>query len=133
MGGNSEDPMAAMAALTQANNVQAVTPPWLQGVGEQTMPQAMPGQLEAIAAQLAGGYGGKPADFMKHLDQVYDPVRSMNFAPPKPGAKPVAKPVAPAAVAPKPAAKKPLQYGTGQWLGDGTQIMSNRPLGRNTR
>jgi hypothetical protein len=77
------------------NNVPAQTPPWMQGVSQQTMPQAMPGQLQAISAQLAQGFSAPnpaaqkagAAGFMKHLDQVYDPVRSLNFAPPKPGTK----------------------------------------------
>ena len=69
-----------MAAISQANNVQAQTPPWMNGVKPQTMPQAMPGQLQAIAAQLAGGFGGvKPGEMMKDLDRTYDPMQSMNF------------------------------------------------------
>ena len=86
MSGDSEggDPLAALA---QAQNIQAVEPPWMKGVGAQTQPQAMPNQLEAISKQLAAGFGTPKvgqAQFMKHLDQVYDPVRSLNFAPPKP-------------------------------------------------
>jgi hypothetical protein len=151
-GDSGGDPMAAIAALNQGNNIQAKTPPWMQGVGAQTMPQAMPGQLEAIAAQLAGGYSAPnaaaqktgTAGFMKHLDQVYDPVRTMNFAPPpppKPVVKPVVKPVAKPVVTPKPVVKpvvkKPAVYGTGSWApdakGNPVQFMTKRPLGRNAR
>lgn len=91
-----------MAVIQQLNNVQAKTPPWLEGVTPQTLPQAMPGQLEAIAKQLGMGFGTKnvgQAQFMKHLDQVYDPVQSMNFDPTK---KPVPK------VDPKPTPRKPM-------------------------
>jgi len=76
-GDKTGDPVAAIA---QANNVQAQTPEWMKGVTPQTMPQAMPGQLEAIAQQLSKGYGGfKPQEMLKTLDQTYDPVQSMNF------------------------------------------------------
>jgi hypothetical protein len=117
-GDSGSDPMAAVAALNQANNVQAKTPPWMQGVGAQTMPQAMPGQLEAIAAQLAGGYSAPnaaaqktgTAGFMKHLDQVYDPVRSMNFAP---GTKTTAKPTA---VTQAPGKYSNPRFSGGRWI-----------------
>jgi hypothetical protein len=84
-----------MADFNPLGNVPAQTPPWMQGVSQQTMPQAMPGQLQAVSSQLAAGFGGKPADFMKHMDQVYDPVRSLNFDPTKKAARPAAATQAP--------------------------------------
>ena len=61
MSGNSSgDPMAAIN-----NNVPAQTPPWMKNVSPQTMPQAMPGQIEALARQLQAGYGGRTQDFMR--------------------------------------------------------------------
>lgn len=107
-GDSSGDPMAA---ISQAQNIQAQTPPWMKNVSPQTMQQGMPGQLQAIAAQLAGGFGGKPADFMKHLDQTYDPVRSMNFNATNAMAN---------KTAPKSAAPKPMDPWTPITMSDGT-------------
>ena len=61
MSGNSSgDPMAAIN-----NNVPAQTPPWMTNVSPQTMPQAMPGQLEALARQLQRGFWRQDAGFMR--------------------------------------------------------------------
>ena len=100
MSGNSSgDPMAAIN-----NNVPAQTPPWMKNVSPQTVPQAMPGQLEALAAQLAQGFAGPDrqrianaqAAYFKDLNNTYDPVQSMKFGTtPAPAPKPVAKPIAP--------------------------------------
>jgi hypothetical protein len=38
-----------------------------------TIPQAMPGQLEDIAAQLASGYGRPQSEFLADLDNLYAP------------------------------------------------------------
>ena len=84
-GDSGGNPMAAIAA---GNNVPAQRPPWMKGVQPQTLPQAMPGQLEAIAAQLAQGFAGGPdrnrtaiaqRAYFKDLNNTYDPVQSMNW------------------------------------------------------
>jgi hypothetical protein len=102
MSGNSGgDPMAAIN-----NNVPAQTPPWMKNVSPQTMPQAMPGQLEALAAQLAQGFAGPDrtriakaqVNYFKDLNSTYDPVQSMKFGTTPTPTKPTTKPTA----APKP-------------------------------
>ena len=106
MSGNSSgDPMAAIN-----NNVPAQTPPWMTNVAPQTMPQAMPGQIEALARQLQAGYGGRTQDFMRELDRTYDPVQSMKFngTPKKP------------TTTPKTAAPKPMDPWTPITMHDGT-------------
>ncbi len=148
MSGNSDGSQAALAALQQANNVPAKTPPWMKGVTPNTLPQAMPGQLEAIAAQLAQGFSAPNpaaqtagrAAYLKHLDQVYEPVRSLNFnappnVPPKPPVVPPKPPVAP--VAPPPRPTSPLQWDTGMARqderGNWIQVMSPYSIGHNNR
>ena len=116
MSGNSiGDPMAAIN-----NNVPAQTPPWMRNVSPQTMPQAMPGQIEAIAAQLAQGFAGPDrrrianaqAAYLKDLNSTYDPVPSMKFGTtPATTTKPVAKPTAPA---------KPMDPWTPVTMADGS-------------
>ncbi len=100
------------------NNVPAQTPPWMNGVSQQTMPQAMPGQLQAISSQLARGFSAPnaaaqkagAAGFMKHLDQVYDPVRSLNFNPPK------KKAATPAAATQAPGNYTNPRFSGGRWI-----------------
>jgi hypothetical protein len=116
MSGNSSgDPFAAIN-----NNVPAQTPPWMKNVSPQTVPQAMPGQLEALAAQLAQGFSGPDrqriaktqAAYFKDLNNTYDPVQSMKFGTtPGPVPKPVAKPVPPA---------KPMDPWTPVTMSDGS-------------
>lgn len=43
-----------------------------------TVQPALPGQLEAVAAQLAQGYGGDPAAYREHMS-FYSPVTVSNF------------------------------------------------------
>jgi hypothetical protein len=65
-------------------NITPATPPWLAGAKPLVLPQAAPGQLAALASQLAqGGYGTTKAN-LAWMDQVYDPVYAMKLgAPPK--------------------------------------------------
>ena len=44
---------------------------------EFTIPQAMPNQLEQIAAQIASGYG--PGNFLPELDALYAPTTFTSF------------------------------------------------------
>jgi hypothetical protein len=44
---------------------------------EFTIPQAMPNQLEQVAAQLASGYG--PGNFLPDLDALYAPTTFTSF------------------------------------------------------
>ena len=136
-GDSGGDPMAAIA---QAGNIQAQVPPWMKNVSPMTMPQAMPGQLEAIAAQLAQGFAGPDrkriataqGNYLKDLNNTYDPVQSMKFGttPVKPTtpAKPTTTPMKPAT---------PITWGTGSWRqderGNWVQVMSDRSHGGNSR
>jgi hypothetical protein len=52
----------------------------------QKFAQAMPGQLEALAAQLSAGYGQTPAANMAFLQGMYEPMNIMNFPQPMPKA-----------------------------------------------
>lgn len=91
------------------NNVKAIDPPWLKGTGVMSLQQAMPGQLNALARDLAmGGYGNQSAN-MNFLDRIYDPTRTLDYYPPakkktgttttvKPTVKPTAKPTDPTIV-----------------------------------
>lgn len=81
----------------------AALPAYLGGGTPMTYPQAMPGQLEAIAAQLAAGFGGTPQSYMQNMDALYNPVyvpfsSAPQFAAPQsaPATAPAAKPTSPA-------------------------------------
>jgi hypothetical protein len=71
-------------------------PSYLGGGGQPTMfPQAMPGQLEAIASQLSAGYGPPASAYMQQMNALYNPIQ-VGPAP--------APPPAPAPAAPQPVA-----------------------------
>jgi hypothetical protein len=50
-------------------------PAYLGGGQSMTYPQAMPGQLEAIAAQLSAGFGQPASAYMQQMDALYNPVQ----------------------------------------------------------
>lgn len=60
-------------------------PAYLGGGVNTTFPQAMPGQLEAIAAQLSAGYGKPQATNMAFLDNLYSPMNVPMLPAPSPG------------------------------------------------
>lgn len=47
-----------------------------------SIPQAMPGQLEAIAQQMSAGFGSTPAANMGQMDALYSPMNLMRFSEP---------------------------------------------------
>ncbi len=46
-----------------------------------TVQPTMPGQNEAIAAQLAAAFGQSPAGLLAHMNQFYRPMKLPNFDP----------------------------------------------------
>lgn len=44
-----------------------------------TLPQGGPGQLDALAAQLAGGFGQSPSLMFNWLDNLYDPTNYQTY------------------------------------------------------
>lgn len=78
------------------NSANEAVPAYLGGGVNSTFPQAMPGQIEAIAAQLSAGYGAPVAQNMAFLDNLYSPMTvPMQSAPvgnPGPNPKPTPKP-----------------------------------------
>jgi hypothetical protein len=81
------------------NNIAPVTPPWLVGAQPLVLPQAAPGQLQALAAQFAQGGYGSPKANLAWMDRFYDPVNTQRLAPP---------PKIPVNPAPTTTAKNPL-------------------------
>jgi hypothetical protein len=82
MGGSSKT-MEQVSQIDPAmQNITAKTPPWLQGTGDLTIPQAPPGQLQALASQLAQGGFGTPSANYGYLDTIYDPVNTLDFYKP---------------------------------------------------
>jgi hypothetical protein len=99
-----ETKMAGGGKIQQSEpnrDIVATPVPYLQNTKPATIPAFMPGQREALAAQLSAGFGAStgsasPAAFAKYLDQVYSPAQTLTFmpAPLKPttgGKKPVVK------------------------------------------
>ena len=80
MGGSSKTSQIDPAM----KNIVPVTPQWLAGAKPLVLPQAAPGQLAALASQLAqGGYGTTKAN-LAWMDRVHDPVYAMKLdGPPK--------------------------------------------------
>ncbi len=64
-----------------------------------TMPAAPPGMMEALAAQMAQGYGG---DQSGYLNQVYQPVTFPSYQPLGYATPAPATPVTPATTTPSP-------------------------------
>lgn len=87
-GGGGEKNKAATPAAASTGAL----PDYLGGGSPVTFPQAMPGQLEAIAAQLSAGFGQTPAAIMTEMDKLYAPM-PVGQAP-KPAVTP--KPTSPA-------------------------------------
>lgn len=125
----------------QSTPIIPKAPPWAVNYQPATNTSA-PGQVQQLANNLAAGGFGTAPDLKKWMDTFYRPSPMMQYASPvAPTAAPrvvpkVTTPVAPV-VAPRSATLpnpggRPL-YGTGQWLNDGTQIMSSRPMGGNAR
>ena len=46
-----------------------------------TMPAFMPGMQQALADQLAVGYGQQPADLMTYLSSIYKPMTVPDYSP----------------------------------------------------
>ena len=45
-----------------------------------TMPAFMPGMQQALADQLAAGYGQQPADLMTYLSSIYKPMTVPDYS-----------------------------------------------------
>jgi len=96
MGSSSKS--AAPAATTPA----ATTRPTM------TVPAAMPGQLDALSAQLASGFGQSQPDILALLNQYYKPMELPDYSPqPAP-----TTPATPAATSP--VARQPLDRNNGR-------------------
>lgn len=79
MGGDSKK--ASPAATTPASTMRPTT----------TVPAAMPGQLDALSAQLAAGFGQSQPDILALLNQYYQPMQLPDYSQPMTAApKPVA-------------------------------------------
>jgi len=98
MGGSSKS--AAPAATAPA----ATTRPTM------TVPGAMPGQLDALSAQLSAGYGQSQPDILALLNQYYSPMQLPDYSP-QPAATPTT-PTTPAATSP--VARQPLDRNNGR-------------------
>jgi hypothetical protein len=72
-------------------DILATPVPYLQNTQPATIPAFMPGQREALAAQLSAGFGsstgsgptgpGSPAGFASYLNQIYGPAQTLTFMP----------------------------------------------------
>lgn len=69
MGGSSKQPEQP---TPQTGGVQSV-PAQYMAPRAVTYPAGMPGQNEAVAAQLAAGFGGAPADYAAQMAAIYQP------------------------------------------------------------
>lgn len=68
----------------------------------QTIQPGMPGQINALANQLAAGFGQQSGDVLSQLMQYYQPMSLPNYAPVTPAATaPTPTPVTPAPAPPK--------------------------------
>lgn len=92
MGGSSKS--AAPAATTPAATTRPTT----------TVPAAMPGQLDALSAQLAAGFGQSQPDILALLNQYYQPMQLPDYSPQPAATTPAATP-APAKAVTKPAVR----------------------------
>ena len=72
-----------------------------------TVPGAMPGQLDALSAQLAAGYGQSQPDILALLNQYYQPMQLPDYSP-----QPAATPTTPAVTAP--VTRAPLDRNNGR-------------------
>lgn len=66
-------------APSVSDPVAASQPAYLQGTSPATMSAGMPGQIAALAQQLAAGYGGTPASFAAELNKAYQPAKTLDF------------------------------------------------------
>lgn len=78
MGGNSK----GATAPTTSDPIKAVQPEYLKNTHETLMPQAMPGQLSALAQQLGIGFGLPSQVFGKALEGTYSSPKTLAFSPP---------------------------------------------------
>jgi len=103
MGGSSKS--AAPAATAPA----ATTRPTM------TVPGAMPGQLDALSAQLSAGYGQSQPDILALLNQYYQPMQLPDYSPQPAPTTPTRAPAA------TPAKAKPADgaYQAGRVAGGG--------------
>lgn len=90
MGGSSKS--AAPAATTPAATTRPTT----------TVPAAMPGQLDALSAQLAAGFGQSQPDILALLNQYYQPMQLPDYSPQPAPTTPTR--TTPVATAPRPVA-----------------------------
>jgi len=82
-----------------------------------TVPGAMPGQLDALSAQLAAGYGQSQPDILALLNQYYQPMQLPDYSPqPAASTTPATTTPAPAKSTTKPADNA---YQTGRVAGGG--------------
>lgn len=100
MGGDSGSDgqgLKSLYGMTPDQNPTTPTPtvdPNMPGGGIQgytTMPPFMPGFDQAIAQQLAQGYGQQPQDFLDYFKQLYSPIRMPAYDKSTPGITPLPK------------------------------------------
>lgn len=102
MGGSSKTMEQVSQIDPSLQNITAQTPPWLQGGGSMTMPQAGPGQLAMLGQQLAAGGFGTPKTNSGWLDTIYDPVVMQDYRGAKPKPRTTTNNTTPTPPAPKP-------------------------------
>ncbi len=83
----TQPPAGASGQNNNAANAQAAgkIPGYLGGGQNMVFPQAMPGQLGAIADQLSAGFGQPASSFMSQMDAIYAPTK-VPFNAPNPAA-----------------------------------------------
>lgn len=80
-------------ALPSPRTPEAPLPPYLGGGQPMSFAQAMPGQLEAIAAQLSAGFGQPAGTYLSQMDALYNPINvPMTPAPAAPAPAPPERP-----------------------------------------
>ncbi|KRA00235.1 hypothetical protein ASD64_01280 [Mesorhizobium sp. Root157] len=88
MGGSSKKATPAAAATPLTASDRPTT----------TVPASMPGQLDALSAQLAAGFGQSQPDILALLNQYYQPMQLPDYSQPFTTGKPAA--ATPAAATP---------------------------------
>lgn len=95
----AQKPAAQQEQTTIGNSFPSYSgPDWLNKLGQITLPQAGPGQLQMLASQLAQGGFGNPQANYQWLDNAYDPVVAPDWYQgddKKPDDKPTTKTPAP--------------------------------------
>lgn len=80
---------------SQTTTTPGATPATPGASNMMTLPGAMPGQLEAISQQLAGGFGQNPTDILTMLQQLHKPMQVQD--PTKPWMAPAGTATSPTA------------------------------------